>query len=149
MWYVVQLVVKKKKQKRIKRRQLYTLALQKLKQERIRYVFTGCAIPSSWLPVIDTLIFLDIFSPQFTTKFSILFTRTKSNPLPETEMDLGSVTSTCQGEPAKRTFQDQYQPYCKNANHRAQNLAYIFKKVRPKSILQSSTIIKLNWYHKI
>lgn len=141
MWYVVQLVVKNKT-KRIKRRQLYTLALQKLKQERIRHVFTGCAIPSSWLPVIDTLIFLDIFSPQFTTKFSILFTRTKSNPLPETEMDLGSVTSTCQGEPAKRMFQDQYQPCCKNPIHRTQNLAYIFKQVRPKSILQWSTIIK-------
>lgn len=106
---IVQLVVKNKtKTNTEKTNELYTqLALQKLKQERIRYVCTGCAIRSSWLPVIDTLIFLDIFSPQFTTKFSILFTRTKSNPLPETEMDLGSVTSTCQGEPAKRMFQDQ------------------------------------------
>lgn len=125
MWYFIQLVVKNKT-KRIQKRQLYTLALQKLKRERIRYEFTGCAILSSWLPVIDTLIFLDIFSPQFTTKFSILFTRTKSNPLPETEMDLGSVTSTCQGEPAKRMFQDQYQP-CKNAIHRTQNLSLHFQ----------------------
>lgn len=109
MWYVVQLVVKNKtKTNTEKTNELYTqLALQKLKRERIRYVCTGCAIRSSWLPVIDTLIFVDIFSPQFTTKFSILFTRMKSNPLPETEMDLGSVTSTCQGEPAKRMFQDQ------------------------------------------